>query len=323
MRGTIVAKPAAPRRRTRTASGGSKSRRAKSVAVAGVTLTHPDRIYWQDAGITKHMLADYYAEVWDWMRPHAAGRVLALVRCPDGVAGQCFFQKHVSAGIDETHLNIVREPGGDKSIAIDRLDGLIALVQSGALEIHLRGSTIDHLEEADRLVFDLDPGPGVEWKGVIAAAREVRQRLRDHTLESFVKNTGGNGLHVVVPIRFTPWDQAKNFCRSIAVQMAKDTPGRYTATLNKAARSHRIFIDYLRNSREATAIAPYSTRARPGATVATPLSWEELGAQKASNLFTLRSLPKRLARLRHDPWQGMNRIKQRLPDAAGATPRAT
>jgi hypothetical protein len=192
MRGTIVAKPAAPRRRTRTASGGSKSRRAKSVAVAGVTLTHPDRIYWQDAGITKHMLADYYAEVWDWMRPHAAGRVLALVRCPDGVAGQCFFQKHVSAGIDETHLNIVREPGGDKSIAIDRLDGLIALVQSGALEIHLRGSTIDHLEEADRLVFDLDPGPGVEWKGVIAAAREEYRRQRP-------PRRGADPLHALGP----------------------------------------------------------------------------------------------------------------------------
>jgi bifunctional non-homologous end joining protein LigD len=300
--------------RTRKASqaGATFTRRSGSVTVAGVTLTKPDRVYWEDAGVTKRMLAEYYARVWDLMAPHATGRVLALLRCPEGAARECFFQKHASAGIDTTRLRLVPDDG-DKSIAIDGLGGLIALVQAGALEIHLRGSSIDHLEEADRLVFDLDPGPGVGWRAVIAAAREVRERLRDHELESFVKTTGGNGLHVVLPIHPAPWDAAKDFCRRLAEAMSADSPDRYTATIRKTARQNRIFVDYLRNSREATAIAPYSTRARPGATVATPLSWEQLGAQQAPNAFNVQNLIRRLSRLRHDPWAAMARLRQRLP----------
>ena len=162
-------------------------------------------------------------------------------------------------------------------------------------------------------MFDLDPGPGVAWKDVIAAAREVRQRLRGLKLESFVKTTGGKGLHVVLPIKPAPWDDVKDFCRRLAEQMAKDHPDRFTATIKKVAREGRIFIDYLRNSREATAIAPYSTRARPGATVSAPLTWEELGAQKTPNAFTVENLPKRLARLRRDPWAKIGAIKQALP----------
>jgi bifunctional non-homologous end joining protein LigD len=147
----------------------------------------------------------------------------------------------------------------------------------------------------------------------VTAAREVRQRLRDLKLESFIKTTGGRGLHVVLPIKPVPWDDAKKFCRGIADRMAADHPDRFTATVKKAARTNRIFVDYLRNSREATAIAPYSTRARPGATVSVPLTWEELGEQKMSNAFTLENLPERLARLRRDPWENMARIKQTLP----------
>jgi bifunctional non-homologous end joining protein LigD len=297
-----------------TAKAGTKSGKSNAVQVASVTLTHPDRLYWEDAGVTKQMLAEYYTQVWDWMQPHITGRVLALVRCPDGATGQCFFQKHVSAGIDAKHLKQVADDG-DKSIAVDSVAGLVSLAQAGVLEIHVRGSSIDRLEEADRLVFDLDPGPGVEWKDVIVAAREVRQRLRDLKLESFVKTTGGKGLHVVLPIRPAPWDDAKDFCRRIAEQMAADSPDRFTATIKKVARKNRIFIDYLRNSREATAIAPYSTRARPGATVSAPLTWEELGSQKISNAFTVENLPKRLARLRRDPWENIGRLKQALPAA--------
>jgi bifunctional non-homologous end joining protein LigD len=313
MPGTTKSKQAALRQKSPAKTGAARTRRSAPMAIAGVTLSHPDRVYWEDAGVTKRMLAEYYAEVWDWMRPHVTGRVLALVRCPEGASDECFFQKHASAGIDTAHLHLVREPKGDKSISIDNLKGLIALVQASVLEVHLRGSTIDHLEEANRLVFDLDPGHGVQWPTLVSAAREVRQRLRDRKLESFVKATGGKGLHVVVPIRFAPWDAAKDFCRRIAAEMASDNPAHYTATVKRTARSHRIFVDYLRNSREATAIAPYSTRARPGATVATPLSWEELGAQKGANLYTVLNLAKRLARLRHDPWQDMRRLKQRLP----------
>jgi bifunctional non-homologous end joining protein LigD len=310
---TVRPKQAALRQKPQRKTRAARPQQSGTVAVAGVTLTRPDRVYWEDAGVTKKMLAEYCEQVWDWMQPHVTRRVLALVRCPDGVKGQCFFQKHASAGIEEKWLRLVPEPDGDKSIAIDDLPGLISLAQAGALEIHVRGSTIDHLEEADRLVFDLDPGPGVAWPTVIAAAREVRQRLNDLKLESFVKTTGGKGLHVVLPIRFAPWDEAKDFCRRIAEGMARDDPKSFTATIKKSARNNRIFVDYLRNSREATAIAPYSTRARPGATVATPLTWQELGSQKAANAFTLQNLGKRLARLRDDPWKEMGRIKQRLP----------
>ena len=215
--------------------------------------------------------------------------------------------------MDRKRLHLVKEPDGEESISIDDLSGLVSLAQAGVLEVHVRGSTIEHLEEANRLVFDLDPGPGIAWKDVIGAAREVRERLQDLKLKSFVKTTGGKGLHVVLPIRPAPWDEAKEFCRGIAEGMAADNRARYTATIKKAARDKRIFVDYLRNSREATAIAPYSTRARPGATVAVPLSWEELGTQKAPNLFTVLNLSKRLARQRKDPWADMARIKQSLP----------
>ncbi len=308
---TATRKQAALRQKSPAKTGKTGSAK-HPVQVAGVALSHPDRVYWEDAGVTKQMLAEYYTEVWDWMRPHVTDRVLALVRCPDGASGQCFFQKHASAGIDAKHLRSVPDDG-DKSIAVDDVEGLVSLAQAGVLEVHVRGSSIADLEKADRLVFDLDPGPGVEWKDVIAAAREVRQRLRDLKLESFVKTTGGKGLHVVLPIKPTPWDDAKDFCRRIAEQMAADSPDRFTATIKKVARKDRIFIDYLRNSREATAIAPYSTRARPGATVSAPLTWEELGAQKTSNGFTVENLPKRLARLRRDPWETIGRLKQALP----------
>jgi len=294
------------------AIGEAKTRKTQAVAVAGVALSHPDRVYWKDAHVTKQMLAEYYTQVWDWMRPHVTDRVLALVRCPDGASGQCFFQKHASAGITADHLKLVPDDG-DKSIALDGVDGLVALAQAGVLEVHVRGSTIDHLEEADRLVFDLDPGPGVTWKEIIEAARDVRKRLNDLKLESFVKTTGGKGLHVVLPIKSTPWAEAKDFCRRLAEQMAADQPERFIAVARIAARKNKIFIDYLRNSREATAIAPYSTRARPGATVSVPLTWEELGAQAEPNAFTVQNLSKRLARLRRDPWERVGRIKQALP----------
>jgi bifunctional non-homologous end joining protein LigD len=303
-------KQAASRQKSPTKA--SRPANSKGVEVAGIALSHPDRVYWEDAGVTKAMLAEYYTQVWDWMEPHIDKRVLSLVRCPDGAEGQCFFQKHASAGIAATHLKLVPDDG-DKSITVDSVQGVVSLAQSGVLEIHVRGCNTADLEKADRLVFDLDPGPGVTWKEVIAAAREVRERLQALKLESFVKTTGGKGLHVVLPIRPEPWDDAKDFCRRLAEQMAAEDPERFTATIKKVARKDRIFIDYLRNSREATAIAPYSTRARPGATVSTPLTWDELGAQKIPNAFTVENLPKRLARLKRDPWEKIGKIKQSLP----------
>ncbi len=280
--------------------------------IGSVTLTHPDRVYWDDAGITKHDLAEYYSAVWKWMRPHVIGRPIALLRCPEGASGQCFFQKHATMGIATEHLRLVPEKG-DKIISIDDLDGLLSLVQAGVLEIHTRGTTINDRERADRLVFDLDPGPGTGWKDVVAAAREVRERLSALKLKSFLKTSGGKGLHVVLPIKPVPWDTAKDFTHAVATSMAVDTPDRYVATATKSRRSKRIFIDYLRNTREATAVAPYSTRARPGAPVSVPIDWSELGSLKAANQYTVKNLAQRLARVRSDPWAAIARVKQSLP----------
>ena len=291
------------------------SKKKDDAAVAGVRLSHPDRVYWKDAGVTKQYLAEYYEKVWKWMKPHVTGRVLALVRCPDGASGQCFFQKHASAGIDPKLLTMVPEPDGDKSIAIDDLKGLISLAQAGALEVHMRGSSTDHLEDANRLVFDLDPGPGVKWPALIEAAREVRERLAALKLDTFVKTTGGKGLHVVLPIKHTPWEAAKAFARGLAEAMERDDPKRFVSTAKKARRNNRIFVDYLRNSREATAVAPYSTRARPGAPVAVPITWNELFRLPSSNHYTVLNISQRLSRLKKDPWAGIETMKQKLPRA--------
>jgi bifunctional non-homologous end joining protein LigD len=246
------------------------------------------------------------------MGPHLVGRPIALVRCPEGASGQCFFQKHARAGIPTEHLHLVAEKG-DKIISIDDLDGLIALVQGGVLEIHTRGTTIDDRESAGRLVFDLDPGPGTGWKDVMAAARDVRERLSALKLKSFLKTSGGKGLHVVLPIKSTPWEEAKAFTKAIAEAMEADEPELYVSTATKAKRNKRIFVDYLRNSREATAVAPYSTRARPGAPVSVPIDWPELGSLKAPNQYTVKNLMQRLSRQQKDPWAEIARVKQSLP----------
>lgn len=296
----------------KTATKRSAPKRNAMTEVSGVALSHPDRVYWKDAGVTKHDLAEFYAQIWKWMRPHVVKRPISLLRCPDGAAGQCFFQKHAAAGIATEHLHLIAEKG-DKIISIDDLDGLISLVQAGVLEIHTRGTTVDDREQADRLVFDLDPGPGTGWKDVVAAAREVRARLAKLKLKSFLKTSGGKGLHVVLPIKPVPWDTAKDFCHAVAASMAADDPDRYVANATKSNRNKRIFVDYLRNSREATAVAPYSTRARPGAPVSAPIEWSELGALKGANQYTVLNLPARLSRLRKDPWASIGRVRQTLP----------
>jgi bifunctional non-homologous end joining protein LigD len=284
----------------------------KDDMVGKVKLTHPDRVYWEDGHITKRDLAEYYKEVWPWMKPHLVGRPIALVRCPEGADGQCFFQKHATAGIVTGFLHLVPEKG-DKIISVDDLDGLISLAQSGVLEIHTRGTTVDHREEADRLVFDLDPGPGTGWEDVVAAARDVRERLEGIKLKTFVKTSGGKGLHVVLPIKPTPWEEAKEFTHAVAAAMEADEPDKYVSTATKAKRNDRIFIDYLRNSREATAVAPYSTRARPGAPVSVPVDWSELSSLKSASQYTVKNVMQRLSRMRKDPWANIGRMKQTLP----------
>jgi bifunctional non-homologous end joining protein LigD len=285
----------------------------RSAMMGKVRLTHPDRIYWPDVGVTKEHLATYYAKVWPSMRPHVVGRPLALLRCPEGIDGKCFFQKHARTGIPTEYLRLVPEKG-NLIIAIDDLDGLIALVQGGVLEVHVRGTTMDDRERADRLVFDLDPGPGTDWDDMVAAARTVREYLARVKLKSFVKTTGGRGLHVTVPIAPVAWAAAKQFAQAVALAMAADEPARYTATAGESHRQGRIFIDYLRNSREATAVAPYSTRARAGAPVSMPVDWSELGSLNSAHQYTVQNAIARLTRLKQDPWAALGKLKQKLPN---------
>jgi bifunctional non-homologous end joining protein LigD len=296
----------------RPSAGKSSTRRQEGRKE--VRFTHPDRVYWADVGVTKQDLADYYRSIWDWMAPHLISRPLALVRCPDGTSGQCFFQKHASAGLSEENLHTVIDRKRRQVIAVEDLDGLLSLVQAGVLELHVRGSTIDHLDVCDRIVFDIDPGDGVDWADVVAAARDVRERLAAIDLQSFVKLSGGKGMHVVLPIDGADWTTSKNFAQAVALAMTADDPKRYIAKITKSLRKGKIFVDYLRNSLEQTSVAAYSTRAREGAPVSAPVTWEELGRTKGGNQYTLLNLGKRLGDLKRDPWKDIGRVRQKLPD---------
>ena len=278
-----------------------------------IRLTHPERILWPEAGITKQGLADFYADIADWILPHVAGRVLSLLRCPSGTSSKCFFAKHPWSGLDD---GVQRVDVGENEpmIAIDTLAGLMSLVQAGVVEIHPWGSRVDRLDQPDRLIFDLDPGEDLPWSAVIVAAGAVRDRLASHGLKGFVKTSGGKGLHVVVPVEpSASWAEAKAFAASVAESMAADQPDRYVATVAKRARRGRVFIDYLRNDRGSTAVAPYSTRALPQASVSTPLEWDELSEGLRSDHFTVGNVRHRLHFLKRDPWQGFFTARQRIP----------
>jgi bifunctional non-homologous end joining protein LigD len=286
--------------------------------IAGIKLTHPDRVLYPDQGITKLELAKYYEQVADWMLPHVEGRPLTLVRCPSGHKKQCFYQRHVTDSTGDPIRSIrVKEGGAMVSyVSVDSTPGLIALVQMGVLEIHTWGSRHDHLEQPDRLTFDLDPDPALPWKRVKEAAQALRERLSDLGLRSFVKATGGKGLHIVVPIvPRQDWDVIKAFARKVAESFAEGAPELYVATMSKAKRKGKIFIDYLRNARTATAISAYSTRAYAGAPVSVPLTWDELATDVREDHFTIRNVPQRLAHLRRDPWEGYEKLRAPLKES--------
>ena len=279
-------------------------------------LTHPERILWPERGVTKEALAEFYTDIADWILPHISGRVLSLVRCPSGVAEKCFFAKHAWQGLTNAVQRIdVGEK--EKMLALDSLDGVIELVQAGVVEIHPWGSRVAHLEEPDRLIFDLDPGDDVPWSAVVEAAFEVRARLDDLHLTSFVKTSGGKGLHVVLPVEpKLGWKDAKAFTQSVAEAMAKARPDRYVATMAKSVRRGRVFVDYFRNDRGATAVAPYSTRQLPLASVSTPLAWSELSEGIRADHFKIDNLRQRLDVLKADPWLDFFTLRQRLPSPA-------
>lgn len=284
--------------------------------VAGVHLSHPDRILYPEQGVSKRQLALFYERIADWILPHVVERLISLVRCPRGRQSKCFFQRNFTESLPDQVTGIdIQEKGGEPAtyIAIKDLPGLIALVQIGVLEIHPWGSKIDRLERPDRLVFDLDPAPAIAWERVQAAAELVRQRLAALGLTSFLKTSGGKGLHVIVPlVRRSTWEELEEFAESLAKDIARERPDEYVAKASKAARKGKIFIDYLRNHRGATSVAPYSTRARPGAPVSTPLRWDELASLKSSAVYNIENLSDRLSALKEDPWAGFFELQQSI-----------
>lgn len=282
-----------------------------------VAITHPDRIVFPDTKITKQDVADYYRTVADYLLPELVRRPLSILRCPDGAGATCFFQKHHAGalGADVAAIPIEEKDGTRESyIQVTGISGVLELVQMNTIEFHPWGARSDKPDLPDRLVFDLDPAPGIAWTDVVAAAREVRARLAEAGLQGYARLSGGKGVHVVVPIARGPdWSEAKAFCAAFADAMAASQPGRYVATASKTRREGRIFIDWLRNTRGATSVASWSLRARAGAPVAMPVGWDELGRTRGGNHFDLVSALRRARSLRRDPWPGFATTRQKLP----------
>jgi bifunctional non-homologous end joining protein LigD len=308
------AKTAKAKRGTR-----AKSQSFPATPTLGVNLTNPDRVLFPDVGLTKIDLVRYYTENAETILPHVAGRPLSMLRCPTGEGKPCFFQKHAAAGTPDVlrRVEIQERDKVEEYLVVDDAAGLVALAQMSVLEIHPWGSPADRVENPDRLIFDLDPGPGVAWQELIEAALLVRDVLSHLHLETFVKTSGGKGLHVVAPLTGeTTWPTLKNFARAIAEHLAEQHPDRYTAKMAKVERKGRIFIDYLRNDRGATAVAPYSTRAKPGAPISLPLTWKQLAASDRSDSFTLADALANASPLKREAWKGFFSVQQSLPEFA-------
>jgi bifunctional non-homologous end joining protein LigD len=285
----------------------------------GFRITHPEKILDPETGVTKQALVDYYLAVAPRMVPHIAGRPLSLVRCPNGAGQKCFYQKQLGQGMPRAIGGVeIPKAKGDATetyVTVDSAEGLAGLAQMNVLEIHPWGSTNLDLEHPNRIIFDLDPDDAVSWSTLCEGALEVRERLKKLGLQSFVKTTGGKGLHVVAPIRPTlEWERIKAFTHAFTLQMEQDNSKLYISKMTKAARKNKIFVDYLRNEREATAVAPYSSRARLGMASALPLEWEDLKGSKAPK-FLIAEFADWSERLRKDPWKAMLSSEQEIPAA--------
>jgi bifunctional non-homologous end joining protein LigD len=312
---------ASPTPKVRAAPRATRATEPGAIEIAGVRLTHSDRVLYPGQGITKRTLAGFYGAIAEWILPHLADRPTTLVRCPEGLREPCFYQKHIGywapPSVRRVRIQEKRKVG--EYLVVDDLPALIGLVQIGILEIHTWNSRVEALERPDRVVFDLDPADDVPWDAVVIAARLVRERLESLGLESFVKTTGGKGLHVVAPlVPEAGWDACAAFARDVAEALAREAPHAFVATMSKARRHGRIFVDHFRNVRGSTSVAAYSTRARPGAPVSTPLTWEELTPRVRSDRYAVANLRRRLTSLRADPWARYRTLRQRLP--AGAAP---
>lgn len=298
---------------TRTTGEAAPSAEKKKLPIR---LTHPQKVLDVQSGVTKQILAEYLWAIGDRMLPHIAGRPLSLVRCPEGSAKPCFYQKHVNhmlpEGVRSVDVPDKKTGAIEPYITLDSKEALAGLAQMGVLEVHPWGSRNNDLEHADRIIFDLDPDESLEWSDVTAAAADVRKRLKTRGLESFLKTTGGKGLHIVVPI--TPeldWTSVKEWAHRFVLEMEKAAPTRYLTKMTKAARTGKIYLDYLRNERGATAVAPYSSRARSGLGVSMPLAWSELNTTSRPS-YSVHNFPEWQSRLKKDPWAKLGKLHQKL-----------
>jgi bifunctional non-homologous end joining protein LigD len=293
------------------------------VVVAGIRLSHPDRLLYPDLGVSKRHLAQYYADIAPWILPHVRGRPLTLVHCPRTVADRCSYLKHAKAwGPPALRRVRIREKTkvGEYLVA-DSIGAVVALAQMGVVEIHTWNATADNIERPNRIVWDLDPGPRVSRQQTVTAAKLLRDVLETLRLSAWVKTTGGLGLHVVVPI--VPernWSECLAFSRNVSEAVVRVNPALYTTTFAKRGRESKILFDYLRNNRTNTTICAYSPRARAGAPVSVPVSWKELNVEREP--WTLLTVPRRLKRLRADPWSGYWTASQRLSRASIEAVRA-
>ena len=304
-------------RTSKRTAAARKTSRAGEVVVAGVRITNPDRVVYPGQGLTKRDIALYYESIAPRILPHLVGRPTTLVRCPEGMGKPCFYQKHIGYWAPDTlrRVRIQEKKKVGQYLVVDDLPGLIGLAQIGILEVHTWNSTVDHLEQPDRAVFDLDPDTSVGWPAVVTAAERVHELLDGLGLTAFVKTTGGKGLHVVTPLRpESGWDECAEFARVLAEALARQHPQEYLTEASKSARKGKIFIDWLRNVRGATSIAAYSTRARAGAPVSTPITWDELPRTRPDE-YTVQTLPRRLDSLRKEPWDGYDEAARPLSSA--------
>jgi bifunctional non-homologous end joining protein LigD len=288
-------------------------------SVRDVSITHPDRVMYEEPRLTKLDVARYYDEIAPAMMPHVEGRPLTLVRCGEGVRRGCIYMKHskVWSLPALTRVKIREKTKIGDYLVIESPRAIVSLAQMDVLEIHTWNARKDKIEYPDRIVLDFDPGELVEWRAVLASAKRARRLLQTLELESFVKTTGGNGLHVVVPLApRRDWQECLSFARTIAEAMVRSDPELYTIKFAKQGRERQILIDYLRNNRTNTSVAAFSTRARDGAPVSVPLAWTELREGLNPSQFTVRSVPERLKRLRKDPWADYFRLQQRVSAAA-------
>ncbi|WP_101097663.1 DNA ligase D, partial [Xanthomonas citri] len=316
---TRAAKNAATQVPKRAATRATAPARKSAVATPGSaalpTLSSPTKLIYPDTRATKGDVWDYYQAVMDHLLPQIVGRPLSIIRCPSGAEKPCFFQKHHTAGLERVSSVKLTEETGTNAyyLVVEDAPGLLELVQFNALEFHPWGSHADRPDVADRVVFDLDPGPDVPFAEVKRAANDIRKLLAQLELESFLRVSGGKGLHVVVPLNpGCDWEVTKRFAKGFADALAQSEPQRFIATATKRLRNKRIFVDYLRNGRGATAVASYSLRGRPGAPVALPLAWSDLSKLQRADAFTLRDVPEKLRRRRKDPWADIDRIRQNL-----------